>query len=57
MPYWLATSVFVASFIAIFEWTDGGSRWVRLAWALGIGLAVGLAVSYVFSELFLVRLP
>lgn len=57
MPYWLATSLFVASFIAVFEWNEGGSRWVRLAWAIGIGLGVGLFVSYVFSELFLVRLP
>lgn len=57
MPYWLATALFVASFVAIFEWNEGGTRWIRLVWAIGIGLAVGLGVSYVFSELFLVRLP
>lgn len=57
MPYWLATSLFVTVFIAVFEWNEGGPRWLRLAWAVGIGLGVGLCVSYVFSELFLVRLP
>jgi putative tricarboxylic transport membrane protein len=57
MPYWLATALFVSTFIAVFEWGDGGPRWLRLAWAVGLGLGVGLVVSYVFRELFLVRLP
>jgi putative flippase GtrA len=57
MPYWLATALFVSVFVAVFEWHDGGSRLVRLAWAAGIGIACGAIVNYVFSELFLVRLP
>lgn len=57
MPYWLATALFVTVFITVFEWGDGGNRAVRLAWAAGIGIATGLTVAYVFSELFLVRLP
>ncbi len=60
LPFWLATSLFVAAFIAVFEWPDaesGRARLVNLLWAAGIGLGAGLAISYAFSELFLVRLP
>ena len=60
VPFWLATSTFVTLSIALFEWDRGGKgkqRAVRLAWALFLGLATGLAVSYVFRDLFLVRLP
>jgi putative tricarboxylic transport membrane protein len=60
MPFWLATALFVTSFIAIFEWERGGGsrrRAVRLAWAVFLGLATGLVISYAFRDLFLVRLP
>lgn len=60
MPFWLATFLFVAAFIALFEWERGASlarRAVRLAWAIFLGLATAGIVSYGFSELFLVRLP
>ncbi|MEO3433494.1 tripartite tricarboxylate transporter TctB family protein [Inquilinus sp. CAU 1745] len=60
MPFWLATAIFVAAFIAIFEWDRGGPparRYARLAWALFLGVATGIAVTYVFRDLFLVRLP
>jgi len=60
MPYWLATALFVTFFIAFFEWESGASlsrRAIRLAWAMSLGLATALAVSYAFRELFLVRLP
>ena len=60
MPFWLATAIFVAAFVLIFEWREADSPHARLssaAWALGIGLGTGLAVAYAFSELFLVRLP
>jgi hypothetical protein len=60
MPFWLATSLFVTTFIAVFEWKrrgERGDRLRRLAWALFLGLATGLAVSYGFSDIFLVRLP
>lgn len=60
MPYWLATALFVTCFVAFFEWEPGASprrRAVTLAWALFLGLAAGFAVSYVFREFFLVRLP
>jgi len=57
IPFWLATALFVTSFIAVFEWADDGNRMARLVWAVAIGVAAGLGISYVFSELFLVRLP
>lgn len=60
MPFWLATAIFVTAFIIVAEWDRGGdasSRYRRFAWALFLGLATGWAVSYVFSDLFLVRLP
>ena len=60
VPYWLATTLFVTVFIAFFEWEAGAPasrRAIRLAWAVSLGLATGLAVSYAFRELFLVRLP
>jgi len=60
IPYWLATALFVTFFVAFFEWESGATprqRAVNLAWALFLGLAAAFAVSYVFRELFLVRLP
>ena len=60
LPFWLATAIFVTAFITLFEWDRGGDatrRFVRLGWALFLGLATGWAVSFVFSDLFLVRLP
>jgi putative tricarboxylic transport membrane protein len=60
MPFWLATSVFVASFIAALEWEPGvlaARRLAGLAWALVLGLATGIGVAYLFSDIFLVRLP
>jgi hypothetical protein len=60
VPFWLATSVFVASFIFLFEWREASFRREVIAsagWALAIGIAVGWGVAYAFSELFLVRLP
>ena len=60
MPFWVATTIFVTGFIAFFEWDRGASdsrRLRRIVWALSLGLAAGLGVSYVFSDIFLVRLP
>ena len=58
LPFWLATTLFVTSFILIFEWSDRrGSKLGSFAWAVGIGGVTGLSVAYAFSEIFLVRLP
>jgi hypothetical protein len=58
MPFWLATFLFVAAFVLLIEWPQGkGRRWARLAIALVYGAAISAAVTLVFQEVFLVRLP
>lgn len=60
LPFWLATWLFVAGFMALFEWPLAASRAdriKRLALALGFGLVIALVVSLVFERIFLVRLP
>ena len=60
VPFWLATFLFVAVFVAAFEWTDARShaeRLRRLAFAMAFAAVIAAAVSFVFQEIFLVRLP
>jgi hypothetical protein len=58
MPFWLATFLFVTLFVAAFEWPQSeGRRGWRLAIAVVYGAAISLAVTWVFQEIFLVRLP
>ncbi len=60
LPFWLATWLFVAAFVALFEWplaTSGAGRLRRLAVALIYAALVSAAVSLVFQRIFLVRLP
>jgi hypothetical protein len=60
LPYWLATFLFVAGFVTLFEWplaTNRGDRTRRLVLAVVFGGLVSAAVSFVFRDLFLVRLP
>lgn len=60
MPFWLATFVFAALFVLVFEWPlaqDRAARVRGVAFALVFGVLLSAAVSYVFQEIFLVRLP
>lgn len=60
MPYWLATGIFIFLFIAIFEWRRDADRRARLrslAFAIGISVTMTAAVTWVFSNAFLVTLP
>jgi putative tricarboxylic transport membrane protein len=60
LPFWLAATIFVATFIIIFEWQPDQrwASWLRRAGeALLIGLATGICVTLVFEKLFYVRLP
>lgn len=57
LPFWLASALFVTSFILVFEWPTKAARGRLLATALAIGLGAGLGVSLVFERAFLVRLP
>jgi hypothetical protein len=60
LPFWLATFLFVTGFVVLFEWPLATSRSVRmrrLAFALGFGALISAVVTFVFQEIFLVRLP
>lgn len=60
MPFWLAAAIFVALFIAAFEWRPELDRKVRLrvvAIAVIQGVLTGILVTLVFERIFLVRLP
>jgi putative tricarboxylic transport membrane protein len=60
LPFWLASFLFVAGFVILFEWplaTDRADRVRRVAWAVLLAVAISAATSFVFQEIFLVRLP
>jgi Tripartite tricarboxylate transporter TctB family len=60
IPFWLATFVFVTVSVLAFDWTrrrQAAEVGKGVLWALAIGAGTALLVSYVFQEVFLVRLP
>jgi hypothetical protein len=58
LPFWAAVALFVFAFTASFEWERGpAGRLRRLLEAALLGLATGAAVTWVFEQIFLVRLP
>jgi Tripartite tricarboxylate transporter TctB family len=60
LPFWLATFLFMATFVVLFEWplaADRSDRARRVLWAMLLAAAISTAVSFVFQEIFLVRLP
>lgn len=60
MPFWLATFLFVFVSIAVLQWAERGARNERLRGlvvAAACAAATAIAVTIVFQELFLVRLP
>ena len=60
LPYWLATWLFVATFVILFERLQPDQRapfWRTALAGIVLGGVVALIVSFVFQELFLVRLP
>jgi len=58
LPFWLATFLFVTLFVVLFEWPRSkGRRGRRLALGVVYGAAIAAAVTLVFQEIFLVRLP
>ena len=60
LPFWLATFLFVAGFVALFEWplaADRSDRLRRVLFAVVLGALISAATSIVFQEIFLVRLP
>ena len=60
VPFPVAAAIFVFCFTTLFEWRAGLSAGLRLrglAIALSLGIGTGIAVTLVFEEIFLVRLP
>jgi putative tricarboxylic transport membrane protein len=60
LPFWLATFLFVAAFVILFEWplaADRSDRTRRVLWPVLLAAAISAATSFVFQEIFLVRLP
>ena len=57
LPFWLATFLFVAAFIIAFEWLGSMLSWRRAVTGLIEAALVAGAVTFVFQEVFLVRLP
>jgi hypothetical protein len=62
LPFWLAAAIFVTIAILSLQYqgrtSTGATSNVRaLAKAAAIGLGAGLAITLVFQEIFLVRLP
>lgn len=60
VPFWLATFVFVTLTILVFDWDRrqlAGQRARGLVLAVTVGAGTAFVVSYVFQEVFLVRLP
>jgi hypothetical protein len=60
IPFWTAAASFIFVFILAFEWRPGQSArtWARnAAWAAGIALTAGWAVTLLFEHVFLIRMP
>jgi hypothetical protein len=62
LPFWLASAIYVTASILLLQRPQRVARGRGLdlrdvAFALAVGLGSGLVITYVFQELFLVRLP
>jgi heme/copper-type cytochrome/quinol oxidase subunit 1 len=60
VPFWLATFVFITAFVVLFEWplADGRTdRLRRLVFAPLFAAVIAAAVTLLFQDVFLVRLP
>jgi len=60
LPFWLAAAIFVSVTISILQYPQrraSGELTRGIAMAIAIGLGAGLAITLVFQEFFLVRLP
>jgi putative tricarboxylic transport membrane protein len=60
LPFWLATALFVTTFVFLFQYTlrkAAGTVRHGLAVALACGVLTSLIVTLLFEQLFYVRLP
>ena len=56
LPFWLATGLFVFGFVLVFTWAEAPVWRVALVAAV-LAIAVSAAVTLLFEQVFLVRLP
>ena len=60
LPFWAAAAIFIATFVFVFQFEDrrrNGSILRGAIVAIIFGLICGIAIYYIFQDLFLVRLP
>jgi len=60
LPFWLAAALYVAGFVALFQWPERqekGQLGRGILFAIAFGLITGLVIHHVFEDLFLVRMP
>jgi len=60
LPFWFSTALFVTAFVFVFQYRERKAKetTVRgIVVALACGVLTALAVTYVFEQLFYVRLP
>ena len=60
VPFWLATFVFITAFVVLFEWPLAAGRTDRLrrlVFAPLFAAVIAAAVTLLFQDVFLVRLP
>ncbi len=60
LPFWLGTALFVTAFVFLFQYAKrkaSGQTIRGVVVALACGVLTALAVTYVFEQLFYVRLP
>jgi hypothetical protein len=60
LPFWLAAAIFITAFVIVFQFEDrrkNGQLVRGVAFALFFGAVSGLAIHYVFQDVFLVRVP
>lgn len=62
LPFWLASALFVTVSILVLQHPQRVASGQRLSWrdaafAVAVGLGTGWIVTFVFQDLFLVRLP
>ena len=60
LPFWFATALFVTTFVLLFQHPQrkaAGTRVRGLVVALACGVLTAIAVTFLFEQLFYVRLP
>ena len=60
LPFWLASTIYIAVFVFIFQFVDRRANGTLLrgaAFAVFYGAVAGLVIHYGFQDIFLVRVP